>query len=86
MIRFYCEKCDKELWAEADWDDIRSYTLEALNAQLICFDCELEQLRKDFPPCPECGSRGGHRVDCKIGLEKYLEEGNHERNDLVQTL
>lgn len=70
MIKFYCEKCGKELWKLAEWDNIKFYTLEVIKEQLICFDCELEQLRKDFPSCRECESRIGHRVYCKLGLEK----------------
>lgn len=64
MIKFYCG-CGKELWRYADWKHIKFYTLEEVKARLICSDCLLEEARKDFPPCPGCGIRLGHRVGCE---------------------
>ena len=65
MIKFYCEECEKELWQYAEWEHIKFYTLEEIRERLICSDCLLGEVRKDFPPCPECRSRLGHRFDCK---------------------
>lgn len=41
MILFYCEKCEKQMWQEADWDNLKHYTLEQTKRMLICSDCIL---------------------------------------------
>ena len=47
MIRFYCERCGKELCDLAKWDWIKDYTLEQVKYLLICSDCLLAEIRKD---------------------------------------
>jgi len=39
MIKFYCEKCGKELNEKTNWDYIKDLTLEQISYILICSDC-----------------------------------------------
>ena len=52
MIKFYCERCGKEMWElirelGGMWDNVRHFTLDQVNHLLVCSDCLLKEIRED---------------------------------------
>ena len=49
-IFFYCTRCGRRMWEEANWDEIKSETLETMLAGLVCSDCLLAEVIKAAQP------------------------------------
>jgi len=54
VIRFYCERCGKEMWELAEelagWDSLRHIPLGKVKQLLVCSDCLLAEMRGGAVP------------------------------------
>ena len=48
-ILFYCTRCGRRMWEEANWEHIKGETLETMLAGLVCSDCLLAEVRAAQP-------------------------------------
>lgn len=47
MIKFFCEKCGKEMWhLPESWDYVKHLTLEDARRLLLCSDCLLAEMKE----------------------------------------
>lgn len=47
-VKFFCERCGKELWELAEWNESQwqAYTLVELLCMCVCTDCLLKKIRE----------------------------------------